>query len=387
MEENLVQESIECAVLPQYLPNEDVIERIVDRIWREFVIHDTEGILRQSDLQISEVEIDYWSFIFQVNWQTGNGQRGVFVKIPRNPLQKPVISQALADPLSLQMGQAEFLSLSRLYEFWTQHPSKRFGAIKPLIYWPEWNTIVTERVNARDLYVVLRTAACMPRISGRLQQKELFLMLGSLGEWLADFQLDFDSTESRILDSRDYAADIEGCWQTIGSYSRHQRKIRSIAERVNQIKIQSPQTFCPHLEGFEIRNVVVERSSNRLFVLDPGQINFECYLENIAGFLISLDILYWGTSWFLLRWSFFQTMHSAFLEGFTRRIQITPHWLLFFKIKELIHSWGAACLVLDRKKLPAALKVLLQSVYVDRFYIEELARCLSQLDRFERGLK
>jgi hypothetical protein len=62
----------------------------------------------------SQVEIDYWSFIFQVNWQTGTGERGMFVKIPRNPLQKPIISQALADPLSLQMGQAEFLNLSRL---------------------------------------------------------------------------------------------------------------------------------------------------------------------------------------------------------------------------------------------------------------------------------
>jgi hypothetical protein len=285
------------------------------------------------------------------------------------------------------MGQTEFLNLARLYEFWTKHPSKRFGAIKPLTYWPEWNAIVTDRVKGRDLYAVLRTAPFMPRISGRLHQKELFLMLGALGEWLANFQLNFDSTESPILDSRDYAADINGYWQTIGSYSRHQRKIRSIAERVNQIKIQNPQTFCPHIEGFEIRNVLVERSSKRLFVLDPGQISFKCYLENIAEFLISLDILYWGTAWFLSRWSFLQTMHSAFLEGFTRCIPIAPDWLLFFKIKELIHSWSAACLVLDRKKVPAALKVLLQSVYVDRFYIDELATCLSQLDCFERGLK
>ena len=358
-------------VLPlENLTNKAFVELIVSRIRQEIVPRTTSSAVCR--LEVSKLETDYWSYIFQVNWRDAGGPQGVFVKIPRCPWDDDTMVHALSNPRAIQMGGAEFLSLSRLYEFWEKQPrDKEFGAIKPLAYWPEWNAIVTEKVFGSDLHLVLRR--------NRVHSNEVAAMIGALGKWLADFQLSFDNSEIQFLDSHEYGSDIEEFWSVIRSHSKFRKKIDRLARRVKQIRLKGPQKMCPHIEGFEVRNVIVEKKSNRLFVLDPGQITRKCYLENVVDFLISLDILYWGTAWFIFSRKPPRAVGHAFLQGFLRRAEIAHDWFLFFKIKELIHSWSAACLVLERKKIPVVLKLFFQTFYIDRFYIDELESCLVQL--------
>jgi hypothetical protein len=163
--------------------------------------------------------------------------------------------------------------------------------------------------------------------------------------------------------------------------SIRREKIETLREKVSRISLRDRLIFCPHLEGFEIRNVLLEAGSNRLIVLDPGAVTTKCALQNIADFLVSIDILYRGTLWFFLGRTPPAAMGAAFLDGYQSRSPLPADWIAFFKIKELVHSWSAACLVLDRRDFPAPVKRLLQAGYIDPFYIRALDRCLEDFER------
>jgi hypothetical protein len=363
------------------LSNERCIAEIVSRLEREAFFRDELGLLTEpANVEISKLDIDYWSFIFQVNWRDGNQDRGVFIKIPRSASHDDRIAVTPRNGRAVHMAKAEFASLSRLYEFsQKQPPGGAVASIRPLAFWPEWNAIVTARVFGSDLFLALRRNL-LPLMGAAPGENHLGLLLSHLGEWLFDFQYSFTESSARLLRTEDYAVEIDSYWRRILSDCSAMLPGQALARRLAGIRLQGELSMCANLEGFEVRNILLERETNRMYVLDPGEISITCYLENVAQFLASLDILYWGTPWFLLGRRPAPAVRNEFLRGFSLRSPLPPAWLRFFYVKQLLRLWNDACCVLKRKSLPLGVSAFLQRVYIDQFYMRELETEISGLE-------
>jgi hypothetical protein len=325
------------------------------------------------------LDVDYWSFIFQITWFDESRQRGVFVKIPRFDWRNDSMSHAIADPIACNMGLTEFRSLSLLASLAQEIDDVK--PIKALAYYPEWNAILTERVDAIDIYTLIRKSYLPFGMLVKENQTRSREWVYRLGAWLARIHNHTNYSWMSSVCTKEYASELMAFSIEIIERCSDVRRLERLINRISNYELSGTQAKVLNPEGFEIRNVILEHSTDNLYVLDPGDSKAVPIFESLAHFLVSLDILYWGSFLFLFRWKPNRTLEMSFLRGYFGDGKIPYEWLEFYKVKEFLKHWKDACVVLQEKNFNLLIYIFFRKFYVDGFYFREIENSLEHLEK------
>jgi hypothetical protein len=130
-----------------------------------------------------------------------------------------------------------------------------------------------------------------------------------------------------------------------------------------------------------VRNIIVDQAGT-VRLVDPGKIAWSSGLEDVAHFLLSLTMLYWGTPMLWMGIPLAKSYRRSFLEGWAqKRPKISPTILAWFEIRELFRQWLEAYRVLERKPYPSLLRNFLRFAYVDAFFLNRIKHNVKQACR------
>ena len=133
------------------------------------------------------------------------------------------------------------------------------------------------------------------------------------------------------------------------------------------------------LKGLDLRNVLIDKEGT-VYLLDPGKMSDDVGEADLARFIVTCRILYWGGVLFFLRLAPDRSYERSFIQGYYGADK-RPHKLIgILIIKELLKQWRWAHVNLRFKHWPKPLKQLLEKTYIAPFYRREVMSELLNLD-------
>jgi hypothetical protein len=320
-------------------------------------------------------DVDYWSIIQTYTVLTKHGARHtVFCKMPKYEWQLRSPEQLDLDPSAPAMARIEYDSLVKLSAvFENAEPALR--VIRPLDLLSHPNAILTEGVDeAIEVYQCLRSAD-----QGKHSREAALDMVHKCGRWLGHFH-----GHSATSESVEPLGDLQRQLQHLrteasqgGKYAEPLLPYLAQAEALN-IEYDSEQTLIS--EGFEVRNFIV--SKNTIYFLDPGKLLLGSRYDDLARFLASLSVLYWGKLKLLWKTPTEDLYARTFLQGYESVYgSINRPLLKAHMVKQYLKLWLEGLKVLDFKPYPRPLKWIGRRFYLPSFFckrIEEEFGCLKQ---------
>jgi hypothetical protein len=356
--------------------NEEVREQITRHVQRICFNSDP-----RRGISCGPLEINQFSICFHITEDDSQPRRAFYVKIPKRSMFRQKSRTIL--PLSEEdrsFGREEYHSLQRMTSLWG---SGDLGVmfVRPIDYVEKYNAIISERFLGGEFYRVFRRQDTIRRLRPKTaDQDPVHDAMNRIGKALARFHL---NTKREIeFETEDYLKKIAAYSSRIGFGGHSQPFVHEIHRLAHHPSTSCLKSFYGEtFKGIDIRNILVDPVSRSLCLLDPGKIKANYLEADLARFIVTCRILYWGT------YSFFSgrrpdmSYEACFLRGYRELIQPNEAILKFLLIKEYFKHWVMALLVLDLKPWPVVIKTLLRYTYVDRFYrqgIEEEVAALGQ---------
>lgn len=332
-------------------------------------------------VEIGPLSTNYFSFTFSVKVGTSSGQRNVFVKIPKVDLRghAPTIL-----PISLgdqQMAQEEESSLRLLGQKWDGDDLEvRWVGLCGII--PEYNAIVTDRVFADEALSVFRRFDLRRRFGFWQDAQRLQRSMARFGTALGRFhQTNVGAAVFRLSEAM---PKFEFYCQALSVSSRSAWPERILRKLQSMGDMQFASTEVPTLKGIDIRNVLID-AQDRLYLLDPGRTKFTHREADLARFLMTYRVLYWGSKLLLLVREPDPKAEAALLRAYYSNSQpASPQLLSLFLLKEQLKHWHTALDSLQRLPWPPLLKRLVAWIYVNPFYTRQVAAQFQTLTKLNK---
>lgn len=322
---------------------------------------------------VGPLEINDFSVCFWLEKRGDERGRGYYVKIPKMDLHKKEARNIC--PLSQAdraLGKNEYDSLSSLAKL-DLPDSLAVAFVKPVAYLADDNAIVTERVAGRPILASFRRCALRKRIDPRGQADFMDDCLDRLGKTVRFYHR---ASEKRMATvPYETFRKIDKYLVRLQSRGR-ERKFLDQLDRV--LKAMGAPTggagAALTLKGLDIRNILAD-GNGRCFILDPGKSKVDFPEADLARFIVTCRIIFWGTPLLFLRLSPGYQYEKRFLDGYYGdEIPHQSRLLGLLIIKELLKHWYLANVALDLKTWPGLIKMILRKTYIDPFYKEQLRR-------------
>lgn len=145
--------------------------------------------------------------------------------------------------------------------------------------------------------------------------------------------------------------------------------VLEVADRVASVR--RPMHVACTLKGIDIRNLLLT-DDDCVFLLDPGKRKLTWPEADVARFLTTFRILWWGSPAFLFGLRPDAAAETAFLNAYDESGQ---HVVLLRRaqmIKELLKHWHTARDSLRLKPWPALAKRAVARSWIDPFYAGQL---------------
>ena len=144
-------------------------------------------------------------------------------------------------------------------------------------------------------------------------------------------------------------------------------KLRSMGDR------ELTSLEVPTLKGLDMRNVLIG-ADGALYLLDPGKTKLIPREADLARFLMTYRILYWGSKLLLFVGVPDPQAEAAFLEAYYAQSRLPcPQAFGLFLLKEQLKHWHTALDSLRRRDWPPTITRLAESIYVNPFYTRQIA--------------
>lgn len=319
---------------------------------------------------------NYFSILFPLDLDEG---RRLMIKVAKTDLRdRPDagLAPATLTDGDRRLGAAEYASLTALRDRWPAAAAARW--VTPVMYEPDFNAIVTERIDAMDVCVPYRRLALRQRLGaaepGRHLERVMSSIGGALGEW--------HRTEGRPAVRSGSAMGERLAWyadriaRMVGSDSIFSRTQR-VAARVASEQWETLDTST--LKGVDIRNVL-EAPDGRVWLLDPGKIKQTAREADLARFLLTWRILFWGSPWFLLRASPHHSSERAFLDAYWQGAAGNRRIGAAYEMKEVLKHWLTALESLALKSVGQPAVRMIRAMYIHPFYRSQLEQQLRVLE-------
>jgi aminoglycoside phosphotransferase (APT) family kinase protein len=298
----------------------------------------------ESVLTIGSLAANYFSFTFPVDIQTDQGLTRVFVKVPKADLRNHPMTILPVSDADRRLAQDEIDSLRALETEWDGDDVSVWW-VRLRMELPEFNAIVTDRAEGAEALDVFRRFDLRRRLGFRRDGRRLTDAMSRLGTALGRHH----HTHARELVVR-----------TADEASKLESYIRSIRESVYGPKIVVPDGMLEAtasrefdalrvniLKGLDIRNVLID-DSDHLFLLDPGRMKAAPREADLARFIMTYRILYWGSPLWVAGLRPDPAAEAAFLDAYyTAGSPPTPGLLSFYLLKEQLKHWHTALYSLE----------------------------------------
>ena len=322
------------------------------------------------------LEINYFSICFWVNGVHHSGQIGVYVKIPKIILYKKEDKKIL--PLSdedRKLAEDEYHSLVHLSKHW---PNDALGVrfIKPLGFVKEYNAIITERFYANHFFKMYRKFDLKKRFNKKPDITHH--VLSRLGTALSRFHQ--KSKRECRFNIRSTIIKMESCCSKLKAFGVSEKFINTIIFKLRTLKdIEISTHHTNTLKGFDVRQVFIDKEDS-VFLLDPGKMKTDYKEMDLARFIATCRILYWGSMLFFLRMCPDKSYEESFVQAYYGGNEKPDKVLCLLTIKELLKHWRMAYIVIRIKSWPAPIKGILKKTYIDPFYKGQINAELAKLE-------
>jgi hypothetical protein len=311
-------------------------------------------------------QVNYYSIVFSIDAEAAGAARGLFVKVPKMDLRGREKTFLPLTGDDRRLGQAEYDSLRAIERDWH---SDDLGVrwVRPLGYLDEWNAIVTERAYAPDALDDLRRLDRRRRRSAA-DGTALDDLLGRFGAALRRYH-DVGAAETTVPDAAAKFARLGAEVIAKGG----PRVARRLADAAAGAWPRGRAIAAWTLKGIDIRNLLLDHE-RRIVVLDPGLRKFTVREADLARFLVTWRILYWG------HWAFAAGMQPApaaecaFLRGYAGDTALDPAILRGYMLKELFKHWATARESLHARRWPPGTTRAIGALYIDRFYAAQIRK-------------
>jgi hypothetical protein len=338
------------------------------------------GAGSRSPARLIGYDRDYWSVIL-VYEITGEEPPGkvcrIYCKIPKANWNITTIGGILTDDFesSKEMAEAEFNSLTHLHADFERCPDRSLRVINPLGYLPEYNAIFTEGVdNSAEVFELLRPWGNRSRING-----ESLLHIRKIGKWLGFLHtVGAERGANGFEDTAPFSDQVNRMKDTVEKRTDAALAdgLRKYPEKLLEkagLATSAQDTLT--VEGFELRNFITDGAA--VFFLDPGQMLRGSAYEDLARFVASLSLLYWGRIDFLRDYRNEEIFTTSFLESYEDvRGGIDRDILNPYLAKQYIRLWLDGLMVLRHKRYIKPLGSIVQRVYLERFFSRRLDNIL-----------
>lgn len=250
---------------------------------------------------------------------------GMFVKIPKRASAKTV--------------QGIYETLVHLYAFSTQLPGE-LNVVRPLDCLPELRAIVTERIEGQSLDYLLRRRQDTETTSEILRNCGRFLHAYHEGmgqiTWQTDFVGEFrDRCSAYLKDLEDDGIGKEERGEILAGFEQ------------GAVRLRHGVPVCLTAKDYHVRNIIVQEKS--IFFIDVTEPRGKTIYDDIATFLNSLTMLFWGKPGFFLGATASPMLGERFLKGYFN--DAFPRELIsLFCARSLCHRWHKALESLSARK-------------------------------------
>ena len=344
----------------KYKLSNQIIQKQIFKIVSERFFNES-----KDHLKISQLIINDFSSCFYIN----NNERGVYVKIPKQDIIKSSLSElTLEDKI---LAKNEYNSLLFLNKNWI---NKDVQFVNVLGYNNNYNAIFTEKVNGKEFWVLVRNVDFKKKVGFQIKEGKICNFLQKIGQ-AHDFHQNNNIEEKKLFDWNPHVEKIKKLKNDLGESikERSSDEIEKVLELIKNLEIQSFTTKI--LKGFDIRNILYQKDG-KMIILDPGKLKSDFRQVDIARFILTLRIIYWGSLRFFLRLAPSEKIENSFLKGYKSDLQ-NDSILKFILIKELLRHWVTAERVLSAKNWNIYFKVFMKNNYITPFYTAQLNRTLN----------
>lgn len=348
-------------------PDNETVRRAIAEQLRDTVPPGAAGPVL--GVRTGAIQCHVFSIVFPA-WVSGrDGTRALFVKIPKHDLRKrePRVFPITAEDRQLAIG--EFDSLKHLAANWLADDLE-VSFVEPLRFLGFYNAIITAYARGMDGCEQFRRWDLMRRIGDRASARRLRRVMFRFGQALRRFH---DRTSAPAeFDGRV----LEGKLKRYVNGLREQRGDRpalqaaeAIAERLSTVR--RPARTSSTLKGIDIRNLLVGQR-DRVTILDPGRIKTTWPEADLARFLVTYRILWWGSPLFLTYMRPDRVAEASLLDGYSRAGCWDRELFAFQMIKEMLKHWHTAHDSLSLQPWPGMVKRVLAAGWIDRFYARQV---------------
>ncbi len=334
-------------------------------------------------LEFGKLEINDFSICFGANAFVDGGKKGFYVKIPKDNLylkqQKTIFP---ITPIDQSFALAEYESLRILDKHWSSGDIK---FAKPVSFLEDYNAIITERVYGTDLLHYFRKYDIAGRVCRVDGNEYIENKLFNFGESLADYHRLF-AQEASFIGLGTCQKILKYC-SLLQAKKVDERFIDEILSNIDLMKNFKKNAVISNThKGLDVRNILMDKRK-RLFILDPGKTKKDFIESDLARFIVTIRIIYWGTVLFFLRLCPNAKYEKSFLRGYYKDNELSDNKILSLLIvKELLKHWNAAHIALELKKWPQLMKLLLAKYYINHFYTKQIKEELLKLKKESNGL-
>ena len=333
-----------------------------------------EGIAESGPLEVNCFSICFWA-----NLVEESGGKRVYVKIPKIVLYDKEKQNIM--PLSgddRELAENEYNSLVHLSKYWKSNDI-HVQFVKPLGFIEEFNAIITERFYAEHFFKLYRKQDIKRRMSMSSKPDVTSVAMSRLGKALARFH-NQSGTEKFTFQIDDVIAKIRGYASELKAYGANAEFLSSIVEKMESYRGFTDSTQASiNLKGFDIRQVFID-NSDCLYLLDPGKMKDGFQEVDLARFIVTCRILYWGSSAIFLRLVPSTFYEESFLKGYYGDNKGREKILRFLIIKELFKHWRMAGFIVNKRPWSQTYKRFLAKAYMNPFYKRQIKRELLKLE-------
>lgn len=375
---------------------------MVSELMEETVLHNNEiynklcGIVTEhflsgssvnGDVRFGQLEINDFSICFgiDVNIESGgeSGSKGLYVKIPKANMFLKEQSNRTILPLTdadRKFGEAEYNSLVYISKAW-QSDDLNISFVKPLGFIKDYNAIVTRRIFAGDIFKVFRKDDLLGRLHIDNHNNRMHDSLFRIGKALARFHN--NSLTDGVFTTMEAQRKIELYCSRLRTFGINSNFLNNIVTGIRKLRNYMCATHLTKtLKGLDIRNILTDNSGH-VYILDPGTLKEDYREMDLARFIVTCRILYWGGLFFFLRLCPAQSYEDSFLKGYYDSNEKVSKILIVLIIKELLKHWCMAYTVLQLKPWPKILKNFLRYAYIDPFYKGQINSEFINLARYK----
>lgn len=336
------------------------------------VVEKITGLLfHKANATVGPLVTNYFSFIFFIEIHTGLGLKRVFVKIPKENLLKGSKSILPISSADRCMAEDEVHSLRTLADQW-QSDDLGVSWVRFRGFFPQYNAIVTEAAEGIEAFAVFRKLDLMRLMGSKNTRFRLGRAMSRFGQALGRFH--HKNTKKMLFRLSDDIPKLERYCCELDSIlrSRWPRRVLAILRSREYLKFETMEV--PTLKGIDVRNALMDEHDS-LFLFDPGRMKRTCCEADLARFIMTYRIIYWGSTLFFLRLRPDAQAEKEFLEAYYSCTMVSNKKLLsLFLIKEQLKHWHTAIGSLLFRPWPTPLKRFVAATYVNPFYTRQLGR-------------